>query len=63
MDNKPIIKTSKKQKSNKIYCDIHDFHEKNITYCLICKNLFDKYGFQEAQIEEPHFPVPIINKF
>jgi hypothetical protein len=52
-------KKSTIQKSFIKYYDIHDFNEKNINTCQICKKIFNKYGIQEAQIEEPHFPVPI----
>lgn len=39
--------------------DYHDYDYHNIDTCLECKRIHDKYGDTEAQIDMPHFAVPI----
>ena len=39
--------------------EFHEFDQRNIIICQYCKDLFDKYGQQDAQIQEPHYYIPL----
>ena len=39
----------------------HAYDEKNITMCKTCKEIYDKNGETDAQIEDVHYIVPLAN--
>jgi len=39
--------------------EVHDYSSKNVNFCQICKDLHDKYGDEEREIDEPHEITPL----